>query len=77
MAEGRRRERWTHTSHLMALFANCHRDPKKGKPLAPRDFDPYARRSDRHADAIPADISALKVFVARSDELKNAERTPP
>ena len=33
---------WRHTSAVMALIANVNRDPKKGRPLAPADFDPHS-----------------------------------
>lgn len=45
MAEGRAKETWQHTSALMALIANAHRDPKKGKVFEPDDFNPYVSRS--------------------------------
>ncbi len=44
MAEGCQRESWSRFSSLMALVANCHRDPKKSRELKPRDFDPFPRR---------------------------------
>jgi len=44
MADGARRERWARTSSMMALLANCNRDPRKGRALRPEDFDPYADR---------------------------------
>ena len=48
MAEARSRDRWARTSALMALIANCHRDPKKSRPFKPADFDPYLeRKADR------------------------------
>ena len=47
MAEGLGRERWAHTSILCALIANANRDPKRGRPLKPSDFDPYARQERR------------------------------
>jgi len=31
MADGRARERWTHTSWLLAMMANVNRDPKKSR----------------------------------------------
>lgn len=30
---------WTHTSSLLCLLANCHRDPDE-PPFRPRDFNP-------------------------------------
>lgn len=47
MAEGLGRERWAHTSLLCALVANANRDPKRGRPFKPSDFDPYARQDRR------------------------------
>lgn len=44
MAEGVMRERWQHTSSLMCLIANAHRDPRKTGAFKPSDFDPYSRR---------------------------------
>lgn len=44
MAEARQRDNWAHTSAILALTANCNRDPKKTKqPFQPSDFDPFAR----------------------------------
>lgn len=41
MAEGRNRAHWQHTSSVLALLANAHRDPKKTpRPFKPSDFDP-------------------------------------
>ncbi len=42
MAEARGRADWSRTSSLMALVANLVRDPRKGRPARPSDFDPYA-----------------------------------
>ncbi len=42
MADGRAREAWNHTSALLAMLANVHRDRKK-RPLQPADFHPYTR----------------------------------
>lgn len=45
MAEAKRRAAWQHTASLMALLANCHRDPKqRSQPYRPSDFDPFAER---------------------------------
>jgi hypothetical protein len=40
MVESKRREAWDHTSALLALLANAHRDPKKGRAFRPEDFHP-------------------------------------
>ncbi len=65
MAEARSRERWSHTSAVLALLANCHRDPrKKPTPYQPADFNPYQRRRERPVRK--ASIQVLKqVFVDR------------
>ena len=44
MAEARGRENWAHTSAILALIANVHRDPKKTRAFRPSDFDPYERQ---------------------------------
>ncbi len=44
MAEARVQSQWARTSSLMALIANCNRDPKKRKkPFVPADFDPFRK----------------------------------
>ena len=47
MAEGRAKEAWQHTSALMALLANIHRNPKKGRAFEPDDFNPYSEKTSR------------------------------
>ena len=42
MAEGRQREAWNHTAALLALLANCHRDPKRSHAFTVTDFHPLA-----------------------------------
>lgn len=64
MAEARSRERWARTAALMALTANCHRDPKKTRLFQPADFDPHRGRKD--APPAKTGIDALKVFVPGS-----------
>ena len=58
MAEARTQDAWARASALMALIANCHRDPKKTKAFRPRDFDPYAER----VAPVKADMKDLKAF---------------
>lgn len=55
MYAGRRREQWGHTANLMALLANCHRDPKRRR----RPFDV--------GDFLPSD---LKQLVRRASGLR-------
>ena len=56
MAEARAKDEWARTSALMALLANCHRDPKKTRALRPSDFNPFAKRPA----PIPIDMDSLK-----------------
>ncbi len=56
MAEARAKDEWARSSALMALLANCHRDPKKTRALRPSDFDPFAKRPA----PIPIDMDGLK-----------------
>jgi hypothetical protein len=60
MAEGLGRRRWAHTSLVCALIANANRDPKKGRPFKPSDFDPYARETRRRRTADTQDLSILR-----------------
>lgn len=46
MVEGRGKFQWAQTSALMALAVNMMRDPKKGKPANPADFNPFAPKKD-------------------------------
>jgi hypothetical protein len=65
MAQAHRRELWNHTSAVLALVANCHRDPKKTRPFKPADFHPDVGKN-RAAPVAKADITVLKaVFVDR------------
>lgn len=42
MSRGKSREAWKHTASLLAMIVNVNRDAKRSRPVAPRDFDPYA-----------------------------------
>jgi len=56
MAEAKSRENWSRTSAVLAMTANCHRDPKKSKAFTPADFNPCLRRERRGRQAhAPAD----------------------
>jgi hypothetical protein len=64
MAEAASRQRWAHTSAVLALLANAHRDPKKTRPFQPADFNPHLRRKEPVAAKVG--IAVLKqVFVDR------------
>ena len=66
MAEARSRENWAHTSALLAMAANCHRDPKKSKTFTPSDFNPVEAGKRREVIR-STDLGILKrVFVKES-----------
>lgn len=66
MAEARQRAAWGRTAAVLALLANCHRDPQRGRPLRPADFDPYAGRCAEPARRATVGIAALQaVFIER------------
>jgi len=64
MAEGHGRDEWSRLSVLLALTANCHRDPTKGRALKPSDYDPFCRKGkerDRLIEVNSETIGDLKV----------------
>lgn len=61
MCEARQRDAWARMSALLALTANCHRDPKKSRALKPGDFDPFARP----AEPVVTDMATLKAMFTR------------
>lgn len=62
MAEARSQDAWSHTSSVMALIANCHRDPKKGRAFKPADFSPFAPVEKK----LKAPVSVLRdIFVPK------------
>ncbi len=68
MAEARGREAWNHTSAVMALLANIHRDPKKHRAFRPSDFNPYEARRKTGVPITAANIGVLKkAFAAKTN----------
>ena len=63
MAEGRDRQVWGHTSCLLALTWNVHRDPKKGRPRTPADFNPYRPTRPKGIRIDADNIRELKAFL--------------
>ena len=61
MAEAKQRDNWSHTSVILALTANCNRDPKK-RPFQPSDFNPFesAKKGKQRID-----IEAMKAMFKR------------
>lgn len=54
MAEARRTDQWDHTSELLALIANCNRDPKKTRPYHSTQFNPF-RKAEEAVQRIPVE----------------------
>lgn len=44
MAEERQRDQWSHTSLVLAVLANIHRDPKRAGRYTADDFNPFTAR---------------------------------
>ncbi|MGE0606565.1 MAG: hypothetical protein AB7O62_05500 [Pirellulales bacterium] len=63
MAEGRQRESWNHTSQVLAMLFNAHRDRQKTQAAVPADFHPLSKKKRASDEPLPADISVLKTFV--------------
>jgi hypothetical protein len=64
MAEARSRQAWNHTSAILAMLANIHRDAKKTRAYRPADFHPH--RSNEKPTITKVGINVLKqVFVDR------------
>ena len=64
MTEARLETSWDHTSALLTLLANAHRDPKKRAPFRVEDFHPFRRRRGAGVRITAENIRLLKkVFV--------------
>lgn len=59
MAEGRSRAAWGHTSAVLAMLANCHRDPKKTRPYRAAQFNPHADGGVRRKGRGPVSVERL------------------
>ena len=44
MAEERQRDHWSHTSLVLSVLANIHRDPKRAGRYTADDFNPCTAR---------------------------------
>jgi len=62
MAGARGQEHWQHTSVVLAMLANTHRDPKRTRAFKPSDFDPYSKKREKIR---VTDMSALKAAFVR------------
>ncbi len=43
MGESRSQFLWGHTSAVLAMLANIHRDAKRSRTFKPADFNPHAK----------------------------------
>ena len=67
MGESRSQQAWAHTSSVLALLANIHRDSKKTRAYKPADFNPHIRKSSVTIHKVG--IGVLKqVFISNQTE---------
>jgi hypothetical protein len=67
MGEARSQMLWSHTSSVLAMLANIHRDAKRSKIYHPSDFNPHAKKRTQPRTMVG--IEALKhVFIDRMQE---------
>jgi hypothetical protein len=67
MGEARSQVLWSHTSSVLAMLANIHRDAKRSKVYHPADFNPHGK--NRSQPRTMVGIEALKhVFIDRMQE---------
>jgi hypothetical protein len=67
MGEARSQILWSHTSSILAMLANIHRDAKRSKVYHPSDFNPHSVK--RSLPQVKVGIEALKnVFIDRMQE---------
>ena len=69
MAEAKSRDQWNHTAAVLALVANCHRDPKKTGAFKPEQFNPLAEKPEpvKLKDKDEAFAILKQVFVDRRE----------
>ena len=57
---------WDRTSAVIAAVVNVHRDPKKGRPARPSDFNPFTGSRSSKGIRLTADnIGTLKALVGK------------
>lgn len=61
MSQERQRDQWAHTSLVLSVLANIHRNPKKSHRFSADDFNPM---SNRRAAKPKAGVGILKqIFI--------------
>lgn len=69
MADGRRREEWVHTSHILAAICNIMRDTRKHGAVSAAKLNPFAtaeERGDRPAKKVG--VGFLKALFVDNDQ---------
>ena len=64
MAEGCDRQLWGHTSCVLAMLFNTHRDPKKSRARGADEFNPYVRRAGKAKRGIPIRRDNIRILKA-------------
>lgn len=72
MAEARRRDAWDRASETLSLLYNAHRDPQKHEATTADDWHPFRRGTKPRDEALPADITVLKVFLPSAERVLGA-----
>jgi hypothetical protein len=73
MADGRRREAWNHTSHLLALIYNMNRS-SQSKAMTPQEFHPMHGDPSAEKPRQKVPISALRDVFLRDRTAKHQPR---
>jgi len=69
MAEARLDDEWNHTSAVLAMLANIHRDPKKHSAYRPEHFHPFKRKTSVGIRITRENIGLLKkVFLSGKEK---------
>lgn len=55
-AIAKKREQWDHTSFILAMLWNAHRDPKKTKAKHAKDFHPLRTHGKKRVRTFTADV---------------------
>lgn len=59
MAEGRQREAWNHTSHILATLLNVNRGSRHAKTFSPAELNPYLQSSAKSNRPKIRDVALL------------------
>ena len=63
MSEGRSKNHWQHTSVILSMLANTHRDPKNSRAFTPDDFNPFTSQKNKQRIVIDkSNVHLLKQY---------------